>query len=275
MQCARKRGGALSRKQTRSPSQSHVLPTAPVASTIQPRRLDRSAWRELLVVLAVTGIYFLTRGLVHGRTSDALAHAKEILSLERGLHLDPEQVIQQFALPHGWLLQVANLFYLVGHLPVLIAVALWLFWAHPTAYRVFRDAFGISALLGLVIYVAYPVAPPRFLPGFVDSLKLTGLGLDGSAVGLLYNPYAAMPSLHVGWSLLAGVALLVCARSWWLKAAGVALPVLMTLTVLVTANHYLLDVLAGVAVALVAPALAWWWSMWKARRATPSSATHE
>jgi membrane-associated phospholipid phosphatase len=107
----------------------------------------------------------------------------------------------------------------------------------------------------------------------VDSLKVTGLGLDGSAVGLLYNPYAAMPSLHVGWSLLAGGALLVSARHWWLKATGVALPVLMTLTVLVTANHYLLDVLAGVAVALVALALAWWRSTWKARRATPSTAT--
>jgi hypothetical protein len=74
----------------------------------------------------MTGSYFLTRGLVHGRASAALRHADEILSLERALHLDPEHVIQQFALPHEWLLQAANLFYLVGHLPVLIAVALWL-----------------------------------------------------------------------------------------------------------------------------------------------------
>lgn len=214
----------------------------------------------------MTSAYFLTRGLIQGRTSDALLHADEILSLERMLHLDPERAIQQVALVHVWLIQAANLFYVVGHLPVLVAVALWLYWVHPTAYRIFRDAFGLSALLGLAIYVAFPVAPPRFIAGFVDTLKLTGSGLDGSAIGLLYNPYAAMPSLHVGWSLLAGVAVLVCARSWWLKALGGALPVLMTFTVLITANHYLLDVVAGVGVALVALVLAWWWAVWRARR---------
>lgn len=218
----------------------------------------RAAWREVALALVVTCAYFLTRGLIRGRTSDALAHARDILDIERTLHLDPEAALQHLALLHPLLLQAANIFYLAGHLPVLITVAIWLYRAHQPAYRIFRNAFGLTALLGLTIYVALPVAPPRFLPGFVDTLKTTGLGLDGSAVGLLYNPYAAMPSLHVGWALLAGLSLVICGRSWWLRLAGAALPLLMALTVLVTGNHFLLDIAAGTGIALLSLTCSWW-----------------
>ena len=221
-----------------------------------PRTPD--AWREVVLALVVTCAYFLTRGLIRGRTSDALAHARDILDIERALHLDPEAALQRFALLHPLLLQAANIFYLAGHLPVLIAVAIWLYRAHRPAYRIFRNAFGLTALLGLTIYVVLPVAPPRFLPGFVDTLKATGLGLDGSAIGLLYNPYAAMPSLHVGWALLAGLSLVICGRSWWPRLAGVALPLLMALTVLVTGNHFLLDIAAGTGIALLSLICSWW-----------------
>jgi membrane-associated phospholipid phosphatase len=91
--------------------------------------------------------------------------------------------------------------------------------------------------------------------------------VDGSAAGPLYNPYAAMPSLHVGWSLLAGIALIACARSWWLKASGGALPILMTFAVIMTGNHYLLDVIAGAAVVLVSLTLSALWSSWSMARA--------
>jgi hypothetical protein len=222
--------------------------------------LPHDPWRELALVLVVTCAYFLTRGLIRGRASDALLHARDILAIEQTLHIEPEGVLQHLALAHPLALQAANLFYLGGHLPVLIAVAVWLYLRHPAAYRFYRNAFAISALLGLAIYIALPVAPPRFLPGFVDTLKSAGIGLDGSTVGLLYNPYAAMPSLHVGWALLAGMALITSARTRWLRAAGVALPALMTLVVLVTGNHFLLDVLAGIGIALLSLACSWWGS---------------
>lgn len=236
-------------------SVSSALPaSSPVAVTSSH---PHDAWREVALALVVTCAYFLTRGLIRGRTADALAHARDILSIEQTLHLDPETALQRLALLHPLLLQVANIFYLVGHLPVLIAVAIWLYRTHRPAYRVFRNAFGLSALLGLTIYVVLPVAPPRFLPGFVDTLKATGMGLDGSAIGLLYNPYAAMPSLHVGWALLAGLALVLYGRAWWLRLAGAALPLLMTLTVLVTGNHYLLDIVAGTGIALLSLTCSW------------------
>lgn len=243
------------------PHAARVRPTT-LARRVGSRALalprTRDAWREVALALVVTCAYFLTRGLIRGRASDAFAHARDILDIEQAWHLDPEAALQRLALLHPLLLQAANLFYLAGHLPVLIAVAIWLYRAHRPAYRIFRNAFGLTALLGLSIYIVLPVAPPRFLPGFVDTLKATGLGLDGSAVGLLYNPYAAMPSLHVGWALLAGLALVFCARSWWPRLAGAALPLLMSLTVLVTGNHFLLDIAAGTGIALFSLTCSWW-----------------
>jgi membrane-associated phospholipid phosphatase len=215
--------------------------------------------RELLFVLGVTSAYFLTRGLIRGRAADAFANAQLILSLEHTLHLEPEYMLQTFAIQHAWLMQAANAFYIVGHLPVLIMTAIWLYFKHPVAYLQIRTAFLLSAFLGLSIYVTFPVAPPRFLPGFVDTLKVSGLNVDGSVVGALYNPYAAMPSLHVGWALLAGMALLGYARRRWLRVIGGLLPVLMTLTVIITGNHYLLDAVAGAVVVLVSLICSTFW----------------
>ncbi|MHB8647073.1 MAG: phosphatase PAP2 family protein, partial [Thermomicrobiales bacterium] len=222
---------------------------------------------ECALILSVTLAYFLTRGLIRGRESDAVAHANRLLAIEHSLHLNPEQPIQQFTLRYEWLMQFANNFYLYAHLPVLIAVAVWLYGWRPWAYPWFRNAFLISALFGLSIYVILPVAPPRFMPGFVDTMALYGFNVDGSAAGPLYNPYAAMPSLHVGWSLLAGIAIIAGARSWWLKAAGISLPVLMTFAVIMTGNHYLLDIIAGAIVVLVSLMLSTVWTSWHMARA--------
>lgn len=244
----------------------HIIPAPSPAEPIPGIR----TLAELAFVLAVTLAYFLTRGLIAGRATTAVANADDILAIERTLHLDPERVAQALALQHPWLMQAANAFYLVGHVPVLLAVAVWLYRWHHWAYRWFRNAFLLSALLGLTLYVVLPVAPPRFLPGFVDTLKRSGINLDGSAIGLLYNPYAAMPSLHVGWALLAGVAVFACARPWWLRAAGLALPVLMTLAVLATGNHYLLDIVAGTIIALISLSLSARWSLRARPQTIPS-----
>lgn len=232
----------------------------PAPSPAAPITL-KNTLAEVAFVLVVTFAYFLTRGLITGRTGDAVAHADDILAVERIVHLDPEAALQALALQYPWLVQAANVFYLVGHVPVLLTVAVWLYARHPWAYHWFRNAFLLSALLGLTVYVVLPVAPPRFLPGFVDTLKASGVNLDGSSIGLLYNPYAAMPSLHVGWELLAGVAIVAAARVWWLKAAGLALPFLMTFTVLITGNHYLLDVVVGTMIALISLSFSAWWSV--------------
>jgi membrane-associated phospholipid phosphatase len=247
-------------------STSHLAHAAESSLRISPPRAWYRELREIGLALLVAFAYFLTRGLARGSVGDAIQHADGLLALERTLQLSPELALQRFGFLHPWLLEAANIFYLAGHLPVLIAVAVWLYWKHPRDYRLFRTAFLISAVIGLCVYISFPVAPPRYLPGFVDTLKVSGLDLDGSATGLFYNPYAAMPSLHVGWALLAGIALAWHARAWWLKVIGAALPAAMTYVVLMTANHYLFDVLAGALVALVSLGLALLLRAWRAQR---------
>jgi hypothetical protein len=241
-------------------------PRLPWRITPKPEEIARPPLRATLLevgmVFIVTVAYFLTRGLIRGREDDAMKHATQMLNIERALHLDPEHWMQWLALGHPWLMQFANNFYLYAHLPVLVGGGIWLYIKRRWAYPWFRNAFLLSALIGLSIYVLLPVAPPRFLPGFTDTMALYGFNVDGSAAGPFYNPYAAMPSLHVGWSLLAGIALIACGRAWWLRAAGAALPVLMTLSVLMTGNHYLLDAVGGIAVVLVALTLSTLWSSW-------------
>src|SRR6185436_7429679 len=106
-------------------------------------------------------------------------------------------------------------------------------------------------------FVVFPAAPPRLVPelGIADTVGLAGSHDTGSFGGVKFNPYAAMPSMHVGWSLLVGITLFGVTRRRWLKAAAAAHPVLMTVTVVATGNHYLLDAVAGAAIALVALAL--------------------
>lgn len=219
------------------------------------------ALREVAITLVVTGAYFLTRGLIRGKAHAAIAHATALLALERRLHIAPEQRLQAFALHHLLLVHAADTVYLAAHLPVLIGVAIWLYHWRSRAYRFFRTAFLCSALIGLSVYVLYPVTPPRFLPGFVDTMQRYGFNVDGSVVGPFYNPYAAVPSLHVAWALLAGVAVAACARPFWVRILGVLLPVVMVLAVVVTGNHFLLDVLSGCAVTAIALLLAHWWSI--------------
>ena len=242
---------------------------SPSLSLSDKRLSARPVLREIALVLLLTGAYFLTRGLIRGRESDARANARSLLALEKMLHLNPETSLQNLVLHHAWLMQAANYFYLGGHLPALLAIAVWLYLTRPLAYIWFRNAFLISAAFGLSIYVWLPMAPPRYMPGFVDTMASSGQGLDGSAVGLLYNPYAAMPSLHVGWSLLAGLVLFLSTRAWWLKLLGAALPVCMAFTVIVTGNHYLLDIVVGVAITLLSLALSAWWLTFRQTRSLP------
>ncbi len=241
----------------RAATVAHPQPRSLAISTIWQRFCQRSAWRELANIVGITLAYFFTRGVVRGREGDAFVNAHTLIQMEQALGIYHEQALQQFALTHQWLIDFVNNYYLYGHLPVLIGVALWLFWCRPTQYAWFRNAFIISAAIGLTIYVSVPMAPPRFLPGFVDTMQIHGFDVDGSAAGLLYNPYAAMPSLHTGWSVLSGFFIVIASRRWWGKLLGIALPMLMIISVVLTGNHYFLDAVVGSAVVALAVAVAW------------------
>jgi hypothetical protein len=153
---------------------------------------------------------------------------------------------------HDWIVNLANWVYIWGHWPVIAAVALWLYRSQPDRYRLTRTALLVSGGIGLVIFTVFPVAPPRLAEmGLVDTVVQRSNFYHVLQPPALTNQYAALPSLHFGWNLLIGIALIRGATHPAAKALGVLLPTAMFAAVVVTANHYLIDTVAGGTLALV------------------------
>jgi hypothetical protein len=215
----------------------------------------KELWREGFIVVSAYFCYFMVSGFVAGREFDAFNRAADLISLERGLGIFWEVDLQGWVSNVGLLVNLANWVYVWGHWPVIIFVAVWLFLRHRDDYYVYRNAFLISGAVGLVIFSTLPVAPPRFMPawGFVDTANAYH---SGPSAALLVNEYAAMPSLHFGWNLLVGTAIVRNGEWLWFKATGAILPPAMFLSIVLTGNHYIIDGIAGGAVCLLALAAA-------------------
>jgi len=202
-----------------------------------------------------TGVlaYFAVRGLTETDAHTAQQHAARIVALERNLGAFVEPAIQRAMIPHDALVTLANWVYIWGHWPVIAVTAVWLAVRRPDGYRFLRNAMLLSGLLGIAIFVSYPVAPPRLAgAGLLDTVVLHSDAYRVLQPPAFVNQYAALPSLHVGWDLLVGLTIFRVASGVLLRAIGLAMPVLMAAAVVVTGNHYLLDVAAGVALALTA-----------------------
>jgi membrane-associated phospholipid phosphatase len=208
-------------------------------------------------VLLCIYLYFRIRNLTEGSAAIASAHARDIVALEEQLGLDVEASLQAPVLDSERFSAVANAVYIYGHWPVIAATMVWTAWRHREVFLRLRDAMIVSGLMGMVVFVSYPVAPPRLVDlGLVDTVTEQSTAYRVLQPPQFTNQYAAMPSLHAGWDLLVGIAIVTAASSLLLKAIGYAMPVLMAASVVVTANHYILDVVAGVALALVGHAVA-------------------
>jgi len=230
--------------------------------------------REASIIVVAIFLYFGVRGLVETRVFLAHEHARAIVDLERRLGIFVEPDLQRLIVPHDWLVALANWVYIYGHWPVVAVTLVWLHMRHGDAYPRFRNALLISGALGLVIFALYPVAPPRFLPdlGFWDSVSARSESYRVLQPPSLVNKYAAMPSLHFGWNLIMGIAWAQYATTRAGRLFGWVMPVAMLLAIVVTANHYLLDGVAGGALALVGFAIA---STFALRRGTaPAPRTH-
>lgn len=215
--------------------------------------------QTLLVVLAALA-YFAVRGITHSSRTVADANAHRIEDLERAVHLDHERWLQGLVIDHGWLVTLANWIYIYGHWPLIAVVMLGLYLRVPERFRLLRNAMFISGAIGLVIFVLFPVAPPRLgLPGMVDTITDRSSSYRTLQPPQLVNPYAAVPSLHFGWNLLVGVVLWHSTHNRALRTFAACIPVLMAFAVLATANHYLFDVLAGAIVALTGLLIAHLW----------------
>jgi hypothetical protein len=226
-----------------------LLPLSPAVARVSPR-LEFALRQVALLVLAVA-VYFGVRSLTVGSADTAHANADRVVGLESRLGIDVERDAQQLLLDWDGAAQVFNAVYIYGHWPVIAAVLGWLAWRRRDAFVVYRNALLVSGVVGMLIVATFPVAPPRLMDlGFVDTVTLHSEAYRILQPPAFTNPYAAMPSFHVGWDLLIGIALVREGGRRWTTAVGTALPVLMLVTVVATGNHYLLDAVVGDAIVL-------------------------
>ncbi|MBD8871052.1 phosphatase PAP2 family protein [Nocardioides donggukensis] len=217
---------------------------------------------QLALLTVAVGVYFGVRNLTAGDAALAERNAGWLVGLERSLGLYLERDVQQWALGlDGPVVAVVNAIYIWGHWPVIAATLTWLAVRHREAFRVHRNALLLSGLVGMVIVAGFPVAPPRLMDlGFVDTVTAHSDAYRVLQPPSFTNQYAAMPSFHVGWDLLMGIALAREASRAWVRAIGRALPVLMLVAVVVSGNHYLLDAVVGDAIVLGSLAIATAWA---------------
>lgn len=230
-------------------------PQLGLSRVLRPRRLHgtwRAVPRELLFVLSGVAVYFGVRGITVSDTSAAMRNAVDLVWFERhvGLYVEPE--LQGVINGSDAVMTFMNWVYIWGHWPVIAVVLLWLFLRHPPGYRETRNTMLLSGGIGLFIFALYPVAPPRLAGlGLVDTVTEFSTSYRVLQPPAFVNQYAAMPSLHVGWDLLIGIALVTWSTHLLVRILGVLLPILMTASVVLTANHYLIDAVAGIALVLV------------------------
>ena len=220
--------------------------------------LPRPAWArfvavELAVWAALYGAYLAVRGVTIGSPGEAFRNAWDVVGLERTLGLFHESTVQRLLAPAEDLLSV---YYMAGFFPVVALVTVWLALRHRGDYRALRNALLLSIAIATVVFALFPTAPPRLVGGLAieDTVGLADHD-TGSFLGVRFNPYAAMPSMHVGWTLLVALAGYRAARSRLLRALFLVHPALMAVAVTATGNHFFADSIAGIAVAVVALAL--------------------
>lgn len=227
------------------------MENTPVAAVRATYTRVRSIGFELSVVLTGVVTYFGIRGLTAGSPQTAQEHAEDIIALERALGIYHEPWVQEYVVPSDAVSTLFNWVYIWGHWPVIAVTFLWLALRHRTIYLRLRNGMLVSGGLGLLVYTTYPVSPPRLAGlGLVDTVTERSSAYRILQPPAFVNQYAAMPSLHVGWDLLVGLAVISAAGAVWLRVLGRLMPVLMAVATVATANHYLLDVVGGVLFAL-------------------------
>jgi hypothetical protein len=247
---------------TPPPAQQTVIPDAApragLVGFVRRRRWTLEVFFFALALLAYQG----SRALVIGNATDAFHNALDVIGLEKAHGFFFESDIQGWLLDNLNVAQFLNQFYVWAHLPITAAFFIWLYRRRRWAYPFVRNAFFIANGVALAVFVVFPVAPPRMMTneGFIDTLSLiSGIDLHGGHFSGWFNPFAAVPSMHFAYALMIGVVCAVLVRNWVLKVLALAYPVLVFITIVGTANHYVLDALAGGLVMLIAfAAMALW-----------------
>jgi hypothetical protein len=234
-------------------------------------------WREVLYGVAVYAVYWTVRnqfGSAGGDPRPAFGHALDIIDLEQALHLYVEPHIQEWYLdlPGHGLIRGWNVYYGIAHFVVTLGALMWLFRRDPERYPVWRNTLAVTTCLAVVGFAAYSLMPPRLLDdpgeygacqiyapndsgepgpcdrfGYVDTVDRYGgwISFGNEGYKEVSNQYAAMPSMHIGWSTWVALVLVPMARRRWARWLAIAYPILTLFCIVVTGNHYWIDGVGG------------------------------
>ena len=240
-----------------NPRRRHWQPIGPLLPERMRRQRRPRLWQEIAFILLSYWVYSLIRNAVPTHETPAQQHARTVLDAEKSLHIDIEHTLNRFvdAVHWGgwhWLANVSDYYYAVMHFIIVIAVLVWVYVKHPLNYRSVRTALYAANGLAAIGFWFYPLAPPRLMASqiYIDTVvKYHTWGSWGSGdVAKVSNQFAAMPSLHIGWSLWAGITLFMLSRRWWIRALGLLYPAVTFFVIIGTANHFVLDAVGGVVV---------------------------
>ncbi len=215
--------------------------------------------RQIGILVGVDLIYELGRGLADGERATAIVHGAQVIEFERSTSTFFEPSLQSFFLPAHWLIDVANQLYLNAQFSIALGFLVWLYLFRNESYYFVRNMFVVSMCLALIGYIGYPTAPPRMFPahGFLDTITdFSNVNHDSALAKIFINPYAAVPSMHCAFALMIGGTGVAVCRHWWSKAWWGFWPILIGWVVIVTANHYWVDVALGWMVAAASYAVA-------------------
>jgi hypothetical protein len=238
--------------QTATPSRTVDEDTdAPVRTRLSTLRSPRTPriWFEVLLIAVSYWTYSLVRNAVPEQKAQALHNADWIWDVEQSLGIAVEQTINHAVNSVTWLIVSMNYYYATLHFIVTIGVLVWLYRRHPGRYTAARLVLFATTGVALVGYYLYPLAPPRLMNGhdFIDTVLVhqTWGSMASGNFKNMSNQYAAMPSMHIGWSVWSGVIICAIATAPWVKILGVLYPMATLVVIVATANHFWLDAVGG------------------------------
>ncbi|WP_128381663.1 phosphatase PAP2 family protein [Streptomyces cavernae] len=213
----------------------------------KPRR--PRLWFEILLIAVSYWTYSLIRNAVPEQRTEALTNADWLWRLEHHLSIAVEDNINRVLNTVDWLIIGMNYYYATLHFVVTLSVLVWLYRSHPGRYAGARLALFATTAVALLGYYLYPLAPPRLMSGggFVDTVLVhqTWGSMASGDLKNMSNQYAAMPSMHIGWSLWCGLTIYALARVPWVRVLGLLYPAATLVVIVATANHFWLDAVGG------------------------------
>ncbi|MFD9812578.1 phosphatase PAP2 family protein [Streptomyces sp. NPDC059080] len=220
-------------------------------------------WFEILLIALSYWTYSVIRNAVPEQEAQALRNADGIWRVEHTLGIAVEHTVNHAVNAVTWLIVPMNYYYATLHFVATIGVLVWLYRWHPGRYAAARLALFATTGVALVGYYFYPLAPPRLMSdgGFVDTLVQhnTWGSMASGNLASMSNQYAAMPSIHIGWSLWCGLTVALLARPPWVKTVALLYPFFTLLVIISTANHFWLDACGGALCLLFGFAVACLW----------------